>query len=358
MRPRRSVVALVVALAALAGCAGSGAHSRRGGGAIERFLSGYVEPDGRVVRHDQGGDTVSEGQSYALLLTAATGRGAQFARVWGWTRSHLQRPDGLLAWRWAGGRVVGRQPATDADLDAARALLVAAKRFHKPAYRAAALHIGRGILASETTRVGGKLVLVAGPWARAHAIVNPSYFAPRTLALLGAASGDPRWGDLIRSGLAIAGSLQGHASGLGPDWARAVPGGAVAIGLPADPGAQARYGYDALRVPLRLAEACSGPARTQAAAPWRTLRGAADSGRVAPVYDLGGTPLGEGEHPAALAGAAAAAAAAGDGAAAQRLLVGALRLAQRQPSYYGAAWAALGSVMLRSQRLLGCPLAR
>ena len=184
MRARR-IVALLVALAALAGCAGSGAHGSRGGGAIERFLNGYVQSDGRVVRHDQGGDTVSEGQSYALLLTAATGRAAQFARVWGWTRSHLQRPDGLLQWRWANGHVVGHEPATDADLDAARALLVAAGRFHRPAYRAAALRIGRGILASETARVGGKLVLVAGPWARAQAIVNPSYFAPRTLALLG-----------------------------------------------------------------------------------------------------------------------------------------------------------------------------
>ena len=137
-----------------------------------------------------------------------------------------------------------------------------------------------------------------------------------------------------------------------------MPGGAVAIGLPANPGAQARNGYDAVRVPLRLAEACSGPARAQAAAPWRTLRGAAGSGRIAPVYDLGGSPLAQGQHPAALAGAAAAAAAAGDRASAQRLLVGALRLSERHPSYYGAAWAALASVMLRSQRLLGCPLAR
>ena len=137
-----------------------------------------------------------------------------------------------------------------------------------------------------------------------------------------------------------------------------MPGGAVAIGLPADQRAQARYGYDAMRVPLRLAEACSGPARAQAAAPWRTLRAGAVDGRIAPVYDLGGTPLAQGEHPAALAGAAAAAAAAGDRASAQRLLVRSLRLSETQPGYYGAAWAALGSVMLRSQRLLGCPLAR
>ena len=36
--------------------------------AARSFLSRYVDPDGRVVRRDQGGDTVSEGVSYALLL--------------------------------------------------------------------------------------------------------------------------------------------------------------------------------------------------------------------------------------------------------------------------------------------------
>src|SRR5438045_6380113 len=35
------------------------------------FLDRYVMGDGRVARIDQGGDTVSEGQAYALLLAAA-----------------------------------------------------------------------------------------------------------------------------------------------------------------------------------------------------------------------------------------------------------------------------------------------
>ena len=33
-----------------------------------RFLELYVMPDGRAVRRDQGGDTVSEAQAYALLI--------------------------------------------------------------------------------------------------------------------------------------------------------------------------------------------------------------------------------------------------------------------------------------------------
>jgi len=39
--------------------------------AADRFLAAYARPEGRVVRTDQGGDTVSEGQAYGLLLARA-----------------------------------------------------------------------------------------------------------------------------------------------------------------------------------------------------------------------------------------------------------------------------------------------
>src|SRR4051812_29334355 len=65
--------------------------------AAKRFLAQYVEPDGRVARHDQGDDTVSEGQSYALLLAQVAGDHDTFDRAWQWTAAHLSRPDGLLA---------------------------------------------------------------------------------------------------------------------------------------------------------------------------------------------------------------------------------------------------------------------
>jgi endoglucanase len=306
------------------------------------------------VRLDQGGDTVSEGQAYAMLLAVATGDRDRFARVWRWTQTHLQRPDGLLSYRWRAGAVADPQPAADADLDAARALLLAARRFGRPAYRRAALRIGRGILAQETTTVGGRLVLVAGPWARDRAVVDPSYDAPRALAALAAASGDGRWRRLEESGTAIVSRLQGHRSGLAPDWAVAQPGGGAApIGTPAQPGAQARYGFDAARIPLRLAEACDPATRREAAAPWRTL-GRLSSGTLPAVLDLGGTPLAHYEHPAALVGAAAAARAAGRADRTAELLDRAQRLDARSPTYYGAALVALGRVVLQSHLLGGC----
>ena len=110
---------------------------------VSSFLSAYVSPDGRVIRRDQGCDTVSEGQAYGMLVAAALGDAARFDSIWGWTQANLQRPDGLLAYHWANGGVRDRQAATDADLDAARALLVGGCRFGRSDLRAAAGRIGR-----------------------------------------------------------------------------------------------------------------------------------------------------------------------------------------------------------------------
>jgi endo-1,4-beta-D-glucanase Y len=304
------------------------------------FLERYVDDDGRVVRYDQGGDTVSEGQAYAMLLAAARGDRERFDRVWEWTRSHLQRDDGSLAWRWAGGRVTDPEPAADADLDAARALLVAGERFDEPSYLDQGRALGAATLEQQTTAAAEKTVLVAGPWARDEAVVNPSYWSPRALAALGAdavAAGARRLTQRLLEG------------GLPPDWARVEAWGVVPVGPPG--GGEPAYSYDAVRVPLRLAESCDPEDRRLAAAMWPRLREQPGAIRRA----LDGAPLSGDEHPAALVGAAAAAWAAGDQAAGRDLLARADRLDGERPSYYGSAMVALGRVMLESDALGPCP---
>ena len=70
---RRLAMWLMLA-ATVAGCAGGASGSRPAGHdstaqrSATAFLAAYVRPDGRVYRPDQGGDTVSEGQAYGLLL--------------------------------------------------------------------------------------------------------------------------------------------------------------------------------------------------------------------------------------------------------------------------------------------------
>jgi endo-1,4-beta-D-glucanase Y len=321
--------------------------------AANHFLDAYVDPDGRVVRRDQGGSTVSEGQAYAMLLAAATGDRAAFDRAWSWTQQNLQRGDGLLSSLWQNGQVADSNPATDADLDAARALLVAAQRFGDGSYRAAGLRIGHAILDEETAEVNGKLVLVAGTWARAvPPTVDPSYFDPRAFATLGAMSGDQRWDRLETSSREIAEGLQ-SSSPLPPDWASVRPSGPVAIPAPSDPSTGVRYGFDAVRVPVRWAAACTPQNREIAAKAWSFLGPQNAGGHLAGQYSLDGQALSP-ATPAALVGAAAAARAAGKTSTSDSLLARAQAADAASPTYYGAAWVALGRVMLTTDWLGAC----
>ena len=280
-----------------------------------------------------------EGQAYAMLLSVAADDRSRFDRVWGWTRAHLQRSDGLLSWRWADGHVVQDEPAADADLDAARALALAADRFGEPSYRDASRSLTRAIVRDETTFAADRPVLVAGRWARSEAVVNPSYWSPRAYQELGfpkVAESSRKLTDRLTS------------SGLPPDWARVQPYRVVPSGPP--PGGDAAYSYDAVRLPIRLAESCNPADREMAARMWPRLQHEPGAPRRA----LDGAPLSSDEHPAALAGAAAAAQAAGDHRAAGDLLDRAAKLDAEHPSYYGSAWVDLTRAMLVDHSLGRC----
>ncbi|MGH8985277.1 MAG: glycosyl hydrolase family 8, partial [Acidimicrobiia bacterium] len=321
---RRSLVAGAVAATLVASCLGRAPASAardvsQPRASAQRFLDEYVTDEGRVARRDQGDDTVSEGQAYALLLAAALGHHERFARVWEWTSANLQRPDGLLAWHWSDGQVVDPEPAADADLDAARALLLAADRFGDPGYQAEGVRIGLGVLTLETVGTDAGHVLVAGPWARTPPVtVNPSYIAPRSYTALDAAAGDTRWASLHQTGLDQLRTLtQG---GLPPDWAYLEPTGVRAAPSPSDgdtPNGAGRtgFGLDAARVPIRLAEDCDPAVRAVAAKLWPRLR------------------TRDARHPVELVAGAAAADAAGDRTRRDTLLDAAERRERAQPSY-------------------------
>jgi cellulose synthase (UDP-forming) len=345
------------------------------------FMKRFVAPDGRVIRRDQGGETVSEGQAYGMLLAVALDDEARFQRIWGWTRAHLQERTGLLASSWSGGRVSSALPATDADLDAADALVLAAERFGNARYRDEGVAIGRAILGQETIDSGlvrgvssgpdyasnadlgsasntdSVPVLVAGPWARTDpAVLNPSYFSPRAYADLARAGHDARWGLLAASSRAVVSQLIAGGRSLPPDWA-GLPAGAGAAASPiGDPGHPAggpvppTSSFDAVRVTVRHASSCVPEDRRLAASLWPLY--ARNPGRDS--YAPNGTPRSSATHAASYVAAAAAARAAGNRAAMNHLLGEAQAQQDAHPTYYGAAWLALGRTMMTTAALGGC----
>jgi endoglucanase len=332
-----------------------------GRAAARRFLDRYLDPDGRVVRRDQGGDSVSEGQAYAMLLAQAVGDRRRFDLAWEWARRNLQRADALLAWRWADRRVQDPMPAADADLDAAWALVLAATRFDDAALRHEGLRMAAAVLDNETVRVDGTgmdgtgvdgaasedILLVAGPWAREAKMVNPSYVSPGALTTMAQETDDPRWPAMALTSRRLLAQLVGPERPLPPDWSRLGPTGALEPApAPDGKGEAPRYGLDAARLLPRLAS-CAEVWADVAAAGWPALAASPGTG-TAMATDLGGSPIESVPHPAKAVGAAAAAHAAGDDRARDALLAQAEDLDRGAPTYYGAAWVAMGRLLLTS----------
>jgi endoglucanase len=315
------------------------------------FLSAYLTSDGRVLRHDQGDDVVSEGQAYGMLAAEVAGRSDLVRTTWSWTKAHLSVPDGLLAFHAdTRGEVLDRQPASDADVLAAYALL----RYDGP--DASGLHadgraVAAAVLRHETTRDSrGRLVLVAGPWAAQGGVVNPSYLMPGVFDALSRLTGDPRWHALSTTSVALLEQLTQGGSSLPPDWSRLEGDRLVPTGSGGGSGTP-QYGPDAQRVPMWFGAACQPAARRLAAAWWPVLQ--QDSRSSATALGLDGSAIDTSPSVVGLLAAASSASAAGDDSGAADLDEGAAQVDRGRPSYYGGAWIALAPAV-RDGSLVPC----
>lgn len=331
---------------------GDGAPELDASSLATSFLDDWVE-DGRVVRHDEGGDTVSEGQAYGLFAAIVAEDEQRFDEIWSWTQHELVRPDGLLAWRWDEGAVVDDEPASDADLDAARALVLAGDRFGRSDLHDDGVALATTIADRMTVETAQGRILLPGLWAadREPYAYNPSYASPVTFEVLSAATGDPRWDELQAGSAAVTTDIL-EATDLPPDWAQVHTDGLVEpMPGPRGGGDPVQYGFDAPRLMLRYAESCAPADVALAGRPLATLDREDD---VKSRLDLGGGALVEEQSPLGFAARAASAKASGDESAATSDLERAAELAAEYPTYYGAAWVMLSTAMLTDDALGGC----
>lgn len=229
----------------------------------EAFRRHTISQDGRVI--DDSTDqqvTVSEGQSYALFFALVANDRATFDKLLAWTENNLAQGDliaHLPAWKW-GKRpdgehagtwgVIDQNPASDADLWIAYALLEAGRLWNERRYIALGTLVARRVLREETALLPGLgRTLLPGPvgfhpspdlWR-----LNPSYVPLPVMRRLAAVLGeDSSWKTLVETSARLI--VTTAPKGFSPDWVAYQKG----RGFVPDAQTQAGGSYNAIRVYL------------------------------------------------------------------------------------------------------------
>lgn len=210
----------------------------------------YVENvgDGRLKVRDPNNDgtTVSEGIAYGMLFSVAMEDRNTFEGLWSFAKSHMNET-GLMHWKIDHHDVVsGTGSASDADQDMAYALIKASEKWRNNTYRMDAKVLLSSIKKYDFREDG--ILLPGDSWGNS-AIFNPSYVCPGYTDDFARVTGDHFWYDAQRANFGLLLKVVNDETALFPDWTT-LEGGIIPD--------RSHFGYDAVRVPIRLAQAiCS-----------------------------------------------------------------------------------------------------
>ncbi|MBE9182397.1 glycosyl hydrolase [Oculatella sp. LEGE 06141] len=282
----------------------------------------FIQADGRVIDREAGDRSTSEGQAYAMLRAVFMNDPTTFDRTLNWAEANLQRraPDGsqsdrLWVWKWgqqdrSNWGVIDANFASDGDLDAITALILASRQWNRPDY----LALARGKLHDLWT-----LATVAGNGNRHYFLpgpkqvfqpeadrlyLNPSYLGTYAFRLFAQVDSEHDWLSLVESSYWVL-NESAHLSRLSlpSDW--------VALNLrtttfePMDhPHLKSIYGFDAYRVWWRVSldAAWFGEPRARRylqqhlpalQSMWQSAQAEVNSSRptIPAQFDLDGQPL-------------------------------------------------------------------
>jgi endoglucanase len=236
-----------------------------------QYKDEYVEEGtGRTIDKQRNNITTSEGQSYTMLRAVWEDDRATFDQSWQWTKDNLQHDnDKLFSWlfgqRADGSYGIledqgGNNTAADGDTDLALALTYAYGRWGNDGYLADAKAVVGDIWRLEVVDVAGKPVVASNNQEKGDKqqyVINPSYFAPYAYRTFAQIDPSNNWLGAVDSSYEIldksttANLDKGQSAGLPPDWIQVdKTSGAVS---PPVSGQTTNYGYDAIRVPFRVA---------------------------------------------------------------------------------------------------------
>jgi endo-1,4-beta-D-glucanase Y len=217
------------------------------------FVSGN-----KVIRPENANDTVSEGIAYGMLIAVNMNDKELFDSLYGYWKTN-SAAGSLMTWCIPGGGggtgsacSASGGSATDADEDAAFALLQADKVFGGGSYKSDAMKM-IGDIWSKDIDSGTKLPKGGSNYAAptgtsGTGITNASYFAPAYYTAFKAAGDSNDWAGVNAAVYKSIGTI-GGSTGLIPAWCGSSCTAAASNGATND----VNFQYDSHRVPMRLA---------------------------------------------------------------------------------------------------------
>lgn len=236
----------------------------------DSYRQRFIQSDGRVIDYEASDRSTSEGQAYALLRAVLINDPTTFALTLNWSENNLQRQvggkrtDSLWAWKW--GRkedgnwgVIDSNFASDGDIDAITALILASRRWHQPEYlKLAKLKLQDLWNLSTISKTQGKRYLLPGPIAAfvpdaSTLYLNPSYFAPYAFRIFAQVDPQHDWLSLVDSSYQVLeDSAKLSSVGLPSDWVALNTKTGQYQTLPASSTLKSLYSFDSYQVWWRL----------------------------------------------------------------------------------------------------------
>lgn len=235
------------------------------------YKKNILEPGSlRTLDREQNGITTSEAQSNTMLRAAWMDDKIVFDTSWEWTKNNLQRDDKLISSRF--GKLPngdygiqkdsgGDKTTSAADTDIALALLMAYTRWNDSDYLYDAKPLIESIWENEVVQSNGRPILVANnleQFSQDDVLVNPSYLAPYAYKIFAKVDPTHDWSGLADNSYTVlknvsVDNLDTQSSvGLPPNWIRMDKITGEFTAAP-DTDLTTNYGYDAARVPFRMA---------------------------------------------------------------------------------------------------------
>jgi len=217
--------------------------------AYNMWKSTFVK-SGAVVRPENGNDTVSEGIAYGMLIAVNMNDKTLFDSLYSYWSGH-STAGSLMTWCIAGGSgscTPSGGSATDADEDAAFALLQADKVFGGGSYKSEAMTMIGDIWTHDIDGGGTNLPKGGSNYGSpSSAVTNASYFAPAYYSAFKAAGDTHDWDSVNTAVYKAIGAIAGS-DGLIPAWCTSSCTSPGSNGAATD----GDYQYDSHRIPMRI----------------------------------------------------------------------------------------------------------